>query len=104
MLRRRLLMSAVVGLVALSAALSNGAVRAANHPDSAACLSSPFGPGCIAGLPAVEYQMLLDEMLLHPQPDVRPLAPNMEEIARFAFRRIVGGAADAPSVRAQLCD
>ncbi len=98
MLRRRLLMSAVVGLIALSAALSNGAVRAAN-PDSAACLSSPFGPGCIAGLPAVEYQMLLDEMLLHPQPDVRPLAPNMEEIARFAFRRIVGGAAtlyDAP--------
>jgi hypothetical protein len=43
--------------------------------------------------------MLLDEMLLHPEPDVRPLAPNMEEIARFAFRRIVGGEAtiyDAP--------
>jgi hypothetical protein len=71
----------------------------ASGPDRSICLSNPFGPGCTAGLPSVEYQMLLDEMLLHPEPDVRPLAPNMEEIAKFAFRRIVGGEAtiyDAP--------
>jgi len=68
-------------------------------PDSSACLNDPFGPGCAAGLPSVTYQMLLDEMLLHPEPNVRPLAPNMDEIARFAFRKIVEGGAtiyDAP--------
>lgn len=85
----------LLGLLALAPA---GLVRASG-PEHAACLSDPYGPGCTAGLPTVEYQMLLDEMLLHPHPDVRPLAPNMQEIARFAFRRIVGGAAtiyDAP--------
>jgi len=68
-------------------------------PDRAACLSDPFGPGCTAGLPSVEYQLLLDEMLLHPHPDVRPLAVNVQEIAKFAFMKIIGGAAtiyDAP--------
>jgi hypothetical protein len=73
-------------------------VRAAG-PDDSLCLNDPFGPGCTAGLPSVKYQMLLDEMLLHPAPDVRPLAPNIEEIARFAFRKIIGGTStiyDAP--------
>jgi hypothetical protein len=87
-----------MGLLALGLILPAGAAGAA-RADRAACLSNPFGPGCAAGLPSIEYQLLLDEMLLHPQPDVRPLAPNRSEISRFAFRRIVGGAAtfyDAP--------
>lgn len=85
----------LLGLVALAPI---SAVHASG-PEHAVCLSDPYGPGCTAGLPTVEYQLLLDEMLLHPHPDVRPLAPNMQEIARFAFRRVVGGAAtiyDAP--------
>jgi hypothetical protein len=71
----------------------------ASGPDHTACLSNPFGNGCTSGLPTVEYQLLLDEMLLHPQPDVRPVPPNMEEIARFGFRKLIGGSAtiyDAP--------
>ncbi len=97
MSHRRLIVAtlSLLGLLVLAPA---GLVRASG-PEHAACLSDPYGPGCTAGLPTVEYQMLLDEMLLHPHPDVRPLAPNMQEIARFAFRRIVGGAAtiyDAP--------
>ena len=32
-------------------------------------------------------------MLLYPEPNVRPLAVNQEELSRFAFRKIVGGAA-----------
>lgn len=94
MFRRSLI---VLVLLTLSLTVPAGFVRA--DVDRAACMGDPFGPGCTAGLPSVEYQMLLDEMLLHPQPNVRPLAPDMDEIARFAFRKIVGGSAtiyDAP--------
>ena len=100
MSRRRLILALTV-FVALWGgvlALVPQAAHAAG-PDRAFCLSDPNGPGCTAGLPTVEYQMLLDEMLLHPEPDVRPLPPNIEEIARFAFRKVIGGAAtiyDAP--------
>ncbi|MBZ0308618.1 MAG: hypothetical protein K8I82_21305, partial [Anaerolineae bacterium] len=52
------------------------------------CLQTPSGPGCQAGLPAAHYQMLLDEMLLNPEPNVRPLPTNEIEVARFAFRRL----------------
>jgi len=96
--RHRRLIVVTLSLLGLVALAPISAVNASG-PEHAACLSDPYGPGCTAGLPTVEYQLLLDEMLLHPHPDVRPLAPNMQEIARFAFRRIVGGAAtiyDAP--------
>jgi hypothetical protein len=73
-LRRRLFMIASSILIALALAFGTAG---ASGPDGRMCLSDPFGPGCTAGLPSVEYQMLLDEMLLHPEPDVRPLAPNM---------------------------
>lgn len=53
------------------------------------CLNSPNEAGCWAGLPVVEYQELLDEMLLYPTPDVRQLAPNENELKRFNFRRLV---------------
>ncbi len=79
-------------LIAAALILPNSAAQAAG-PTRADCLASPNSPGCTAGLPAVEYQMLLDEMLLYPEPNVRPLAVNQEELSRFAFRKIVGGAA-----------
>ena len=79
-------------LITAALVLPNSAARAAG-PTRADCVASPSGPGCIAGLPSVEYQLLLDEMLLHPEPDVRPLAVNQDELSRFAFRKIVGGAA-----------
>ena len=100
MAHRRLLIVTVTSLAVLAAALLSPLPRAAAAgPDRSLCLGQPFGPGCTAGLPTVEYQMLLDEMLLHPEPNVRPVPPNIDEIAKFAFRRIVGGAAtiyDAP--------
>lgn len=91
--------SLIFSLVIIWTLASLAGVAAADPNSSTACLSDPFGAGCTAGLPSVQYQLLLDEMLLHPEPNVRPLAPNIEEIARFAFRKIVGGAAtiyDAP--------
>ncbi len=97
-MQRRRLTLIILALVALSAVIPMWHARAAG-PDHAACLVGPGSPGCTAGLPTVEYQMLLDEMLLHPHPNVRPIPPNMDEIARFAFRKIVGGTAtiyDAP--------
>ena len=93
MFRRSLILLAMVLMVVI---VQPGE---ASGPDRTACLNDPFGAGCNSGLPSVEYQMLLDEMLLHPHPDVRPLPANMEEIAQFGFRKIVGGAAaiyDAP--------
>src|SRR5690606_18891173 len=80
-------------VVLLSLSLIPAGLATAAGPDRVACLENPSGPGCTAGLPAVEYQMLLDEMLLHPEPNVRPLAVNQDELARFAFRKIVGGTA-----------
>ncbi|MBN1202885.1 MAG: L,D-transpeptidase [Anaerolineae bacterium] len=96
MLRRSLIIT-VLCLLSVSLIVPVGIVSA--DPDPGLCLNEPFGPGCTAGLPSVEYQMLLDEMLLHPNPNARALAINEDEIARFAFRKIVGGAAtiyDAP--------
>ncbi|MCD4685749.1 MAG: hypothetical protein K8S97_07420, partial [Anaerolineae bacterium] len=95
--QRRFILPVLVALTLLSAVLiaPHHAARATDN----LCLDTPYGPGCTAGLPTVQYQLLLDEMLLHPEPNVRPLAANMDEIARFAFRRIVGGTAtiyDAP--------
>lgn len=100
MFHRRLIMTILLSLSLLGAGLAAAVDRAAAAgPNDLACLSEPYGPGCTAGLPTVSYQMLLDEMLLHPEPNVRPIPPNMDEIARFAFRKIVGGSAtiyDAP--------
>ncbi len=60
-----------------------------DRADATACLDNPEGPGCWAGLPIVEYQRLLDEMTLYPEPDVRPLPPNDHELERFSFRRLI---------------
>ncbi len=95
MLHRRLILTLFV-LIALTASITPAR---ASGPDRNTCLQNPASPGCRAGLPSVEYELLLDEMLLHPHPNVRPVPVNMDEIARFAFRKIVGGSAtiyDAP--------
>jgi hypothetical protein len=55
---------------------------------SGKCLADPNGPGCRAGLPALEYQRLLDEMLLYGQPDVQYLPTNEDELLRFSFHRL----------------
>lgn len=66
-----------------------------------ACVGVVNGPGCRAGLPILEYQALLDEMLLHPTPDVRVVPPNEKELARFSYHRLTnaGGTAihDGPN-------
>lgn len=95
MSHRRLVIASLLSLTLLVVALVAPAapVSADDSGSSTVCLNDPNGPGCTAGLPTVEYQMLLDEMLLHPEPNVRPVPPNMDEIAKFAFRKIVGGTA-----------
>lgn len=64
------------------------------------CLASPNDEGCRAGIPAGEYQMLLDEMTLHPAPNVHPIPPNENELKRYVFRKLTNGAGtpifDAP--------
>src|SRR5574341_1538917 len=59
------------------------------------CLATPNESGCRAGLPAAHYQILLDEMLLNPEPNVRPVPVNDAELNRFAFRRLINGAGTA---------
>lgn len=79
-------------------------IAGAQEPTFEQCLADPFTIGCFAGLPAARYQMLLDEMLLNPEPDVRPLPINDDELNRFSFRRLVnpGGTAiyNAPNGQA----
>ncbi len=97
-MRRWSLFVLILLLSSLTWAPGASHVQAAG-PDRAACLQNPFGPGCMAGLPSVEYQMLLDEMLLHPEPNVRQVPVNEDELLRFAFRKILGAATiyDAPN-------
>ena len=42
-----------------------GASHVRRRAGSRRVFAEPVWPGCMAGLPSVEYQMLLDEMLLH---------------------------------------
>ncbi len=56
--------------------------------DAARCLETPQGAGCHAGLPIAEYQLLLDQMTMHPEPAVVPLEVNQDEVYRYAFRRL----------------
>lgn len=53
------------------------------------CLETPDTNGCQAGLPLSRYQVLLDKMFVHPEPDVSPVPINEDEINRFAFRRLI---------------
>lgn len=57
--------------------------------ENTTCLATPNANGCRAGLPASHYQILLDQMLLHPEPNVRPLPANERELSRFAFRKLI---------------
>ncbi|MFP4322128.1 MAG: L,D-transpeptidase [Anaerolineales bacterium] len=60
--------------------------------DVGECLQTPNDNGCRAGLPAAHYQMLLDEMLMLPEPNVQPLPLVEREINRFAYRRLTSEA------------
>ncbi len=56
--------------------------------------------GCSFGLPTFQYQLLLNDMLAHPTPNVRPLQVDNNELSKFAFYKLVGGATplfDAPN-------
>lgn len=54
--------------------------------------SGDSAPGCTFGLPTFQYQLLMNDMLAHPAPNVRPLETDTNELNRFAFYRLVGGA------------
>jgi hypothetical protein len=68
-------------------------VRAASN-----CLT-PDAPGCMYGLPTYQYQLLLGNMAAHPEPDVRQLPIDMNELGENSVSRIIGGSQpvyDAP--------
>jgi hypothetical protein len=89
-----------VGLLLIVLVVGVASAQESTRGLTAACAADPNGGGCRAGLPAAHYQMLLDEMLLHPSPNVHPLPVNEGELSRFAFRRLTnpGGTTiyDAP--------
>lgn len=59
------------------------------------CQASPNSGSCQAGLPIAHYQMLMDEMLMHPEPAVRPIPINQTELNRYAFRRLTSAGGTA---------
>jgi hypothetical protein len=50
-----------------------------------------MGNGCYAGLPAAQYQLLLDEMIARPTPTGESLPTDESEVFRFAFRSLNNG-------------
>lgn len=56
---------------------------------TANCLATPNSAGCLAGLPAAQYNILLDEMFFRPRPEVEFLPVNEQEVYRFAFRQLI---------------
>jgi len=79
------LVLALFALVMILAAADR--VRAAG--DTCTALDSP---GCNFGLPTFQYQLLMNDLLAHPTPNVRPLEIDQDELNKFAFYKLVGGA------------
>ncbi|MFP4322569.1 MAG: L,D-transpeptidase [Anaerolineales bacterium] len=65
-----------------------GIASPAEATDAERCLQAPQANGCHAGLPLAEYQLLLDQMTMHPEPEIVPLEVNEAEVYRYAFRRL----------------
>lgn len=86
---KRLLSLVIVMLTIAGAAV---ALQPADVVQANTCLDTPNSNGCRSGLPILHYQQLLDEMVLHQEPDVRPLPTNETELLRFAFRRLTNPA------------
>ena len=94
------LLTALLLITVSAGGLMTASAQDATSSLASVCAAEPNGNGCLAGLPAAHYQMLLDEMLLHPEPNVHPLPINESELSRFSFRRLTnpGGTTiyDAP--------
>lgn len=78
----------VLGL-ALAIGGAAATVSAQDAAVLASCVGTPNSDGCTAGLPSAHYQVLLDEMLMMPDPNVHPLPPNDTQLDRFQFRKLV---------------
>lgn len=76
--------SSLVKLIAIAA------VALMAFPDSARALdcTAAGAAGCTSGLPSFQYQMLLTEMLAHPEPNVRPLQVDDVEISKYSFWKV----------------
>ncbi|HLA42372.1 MAG TPA: hypothetical protein VJZ27_02990, partial [Aggregatilineales bacterium] len=73
----------------LAAALPGAFAQDSVASDFSRCLATPNQEGCRAGLPAGHYQMLLDEMMMRPEPEVRQLPVNDTEMRKYAYRRLI---------------
>lgn len=85
MRRLRVVIGAIIALVSVFGPFLGGMPKA----DANSCIETANGVGCHAGLPIVEYQALLDDMMLYPKPAVQQLQPNETELNRFLFHRLI---------------
>ncbi|NJL95368.1 MAG: L,D-transpeptidase [Anaerolineae bacterium] len=67
-------------------------VGATARADAPNCRATPTSNGCTAGLPDAQYTLLLDDMVLHPRPEVQFLEVNEREVYRFAYRKLLNSA------------
>jgi hypothetical protein len=84
----RKLLTVLIAAFLLSATLLSSAPARATELDCSALDS----PGCSFGLPTFQYQMLMNDMMAHPKPNVRPLETDPNELGKFAFYKLIGGA------------
>src|SRR5689334_20844727 len=93
-MRQKFYCAVVVAFCVIQLLSGKAAVRAENN-----CLA-PDTPGCMFGLPTYQYQLLLGEMAAHPEPDVRQLPVDLNELGENSASRIIGGSQpvyDAPA-------
>lgn len=55
------------------------------------CSATPMENGCYAGLPAAQYQLLLDEMVSRATPVGKAMATDESEVFKYAFRSLNNG-------------
>src|SRR5215472_16752437 len=78
-------------LIAIAVLVPMLALRVPARADTDPCPATDT-PGCSYELPTFQYQLLLSDMLAHPSPNVRPLQVDTNELNKFAFYKLIGGA------------
>lgn len=82
---------ALRALPVLAILISTLTVRVSARADADPCAAAD-ATGCSFGLPTFQYQLLLADMLAHPTPNARPLQIDTNELNKFAFYKLIGGA------------
>jgi len=81
------LIRSLVLVALISAAFVANPVNAEGPADANPCLVASTA-GCSYGLPTVQYELLLTQMMAHPSPDVREIDIDPREVKQYNYYKI----------------